>query len=550
MVSALGDILAGLDFNDPAIRARVAQVINDDPKLSSWARSRQSFYYTFQPRPNRPELFDEQQAFMECMSPGVIFLIGGTAAGTTTCGLMKAIYFMLQQQPPPRKDTPFWIISNSLESTITNAWKDKVIAKDMVPDCEIDWDRITWYRTNEGLPLSVPLKPWPVDRGGDTEKNWRIEFKSYEQGREALQARSIGGFLFMEQFPYEMLIEVLGRCRDYSFPGSKLCEFTPIDPVLSAEIEDFDTNGTLPKDWHIFRCNTEMNTQLGAGWIDQFKDSHVSEEMKETRLTGAWGSYEGVIFKSFNQATHVKDFPRNIYGGIEFPPNVVHLRGVDWGASTDHPFAMVWAYRDGMGAYWVYDEYLNGDPVTVWDHAEEIKDRWPWRDTPQYGPTYGDPSRPDMFNNFAQLGIPVNPARNSWFEGIEAVRVMLRRQDHTGEPRLFIDRQNCPRLISELRRYRYLKSATTGRNPNVARPGPLKRADDLCDALRYLIFTDMTSGSGGMVGMHIPVDPARHGIHLAGRNGNRDRRERELDEGPEGGGNVNGTISHRIRPRK
>lgn len=554
--------IANLDFNKPEVQEAVAQVMRTDPNLRKWFETRQGFYSTFQPRPDKPEEFDEQTAFMECMSTGVIFLIGGNAAGTTTCALMKAIRFMLEQQAPPRRDTPFWIISNTYESTIKNAWKDKISEKGMIPECEIDRARISWHSVTEGLPKSVPLKPWPTSRGGHPDRNWCIEFKSYEQGRQQLQARSIGGFVFMEQFPFEMLQEVLRGCRDYNYPGSKLCEFTPIDPVLSAEIEDMDTNGTLPDNWKIFRANTACNDVLAEGWFDEFMGT-FSEEMMETRRTGAWGSYEGCVYQSFNPKIHVIDFPRTTDKRIHFPVGVYHRRGIDWGASQEHPFAAVWAYRDGMGAYWVYDEYKNGSQsATIWDHEKVLKTQQPWPDNNQfYGQSYGDPSRPDMFNNFAQLGVVISMAKNDVLAGIETVRQKLSET----KPLLFIDRKNCPQLIAELRRYRWYKSKTTGLNPNAAKFQPLKRNDDLVDALRYLIHTDAGHVGSGVVGMHIPIDPKRHGVLLAGTNGDRDRREKERDrEGWEqvsgdGNGNGNGHASNgngggrltdRIRPRK
>lgn len=571
MVSAnIANLFETLDFNDPEVRDAVTQVMRTDPNLRRWFETRQGFYSTFQPRPDKPDEFDEQTAFMECDSTGVIFLIGGTGSGTTTCGLMKAIRFMLEKQAPPRKDTPFWIISNSYESTIKNAWKDKIAEKKMIPDCEIDKARISWYRATEGLPMSVPLKPWPTARGGHPDKNWCIEFKSYEQGREHLQARSIGGFLFMEQFPYDMLTEVLGRCRDYSFPGSKICEFTPIDPALSAEIEDMDVNGTLPSNWRIFRCNTELNSTLGEGWFGDFMGT-VSDEMYETRRTGAWGNYEGCVYQSFNPQVHVIDFPRSVDKRLLFPAGVYHRRGMDWGASSEHPFAAVWAYRDGLGAYWVYDEYKNGSQsATIWDHAEVLNTKQDWPEgNPFYGQSYGDPSRPDMFNNFAQLGLGVSPARNDVLDGIETVRQKLKVSPSTKKPLLFIDRKNCPQLIAEMRRYRWYKSKTTGLNPNAAKFQPLKRNDDLVDALRYLIHTDASNCGSGVVGMHVALDPKRHGVLLAGTNGDRDRREKDRDrEGWEqhsggengngngyanGNGNGNGhgggKLTDRIRPR-
>ena len=65
------------------------QALNDDPELAAFfADQRNCSYYQFKPRPNQPELWDEQQAFVE-NKDDVAFLIGGNASGTTVAGCAK-----------------------------------------------------------------------------------------------------------------------------------------------------------------------------------------------------------------------------------------------------------------------------------------------------------------------------------------------------------------------------------------------------------------------------------------------------------------------------
>jgi phage terminase large subunit-like protein len=258
----------------------------------------------------------------------------------------------------------------------------------------VDWRRVGWYDSKAGLPARVPLKPWL----GHPGRTWVLEFKSYDQGREALQARAIGGFLFTEQFPWSLLTEVLRGCREYDFPGSKICEFTPVDPALSVELEQLLETDTLPDGWDVFRANTECAMEAGhvsEAWFREFFGM-ISDEMRETRMTGMFASYEGTIYQQFNPSIHLCTEEEAFPNG-DFPPGVWHRRAIDWGAGPANAFVCLWGYRDGLGCWTIYDEYWSTDQTrTVNDHVKAISDQWPWpRNKAHWGMTYADPSAPE-----------------------------------------------------------------------------------------------------------------------------------------------------------
>ncbi len=443
-------------------------------------------FLNFVPRPDDPANFDQQASFCFNRDP-VSFLIGGNAAGTTEAAAYKTALFVLRQQEAPRPDTPFWILSNTYQQVCATCWQEKLLGHGHIPEQEIDWSRVSWISRAKGWPESVPLKPWKKSH----RTNWRLEFKSYGQGRQALQARSIGGFWFSEQFPQDVFLEVLRGCREYMFPGGQFAEFTPIDPTLCLWVEKIMESP--PTGWAFYRANTKKNKEnLADGWYDQFFAS-VSDEMLATRMTGALATYEGVIYPSFNPAIHVIDPP-------EIPFGVRHYRAIDWGASAEHPFVCLWGYIDGEGVWTIYDEYWSIDQTRLLsDHIQEIEERsvaWGYptehrEQNPFYGALYADPSRPDNLAAFNAEGVWIEPASNDVFKGIEAVRVALKVQPPRNEPRLRIS-SRCVHLIDEMRTYRWRKS-TSGRagllNPAVAAPAPLKRDDDTVDALRYLIYS-------------------------------------------------------------
>ena len=524
-------------FADPdsPLRARLAAILRDpdaesilqsDPFLRQYMQSAEWGIHSWIPRPDCPEEFDEQEGFVNNRDR-CSFLVGGNASGTTTAACLKLAKFVLEQQPPPRRNAPFWIVSNTYEQVCSAIWDEKLDGLQFIPECEVDWPRVRWLKRNQNWPLSVPLKPWPDHPG----LNWVLEFKSFEQGRSAMQARSIGGFFFSEQFPLKIFLEVLRGCREYMFAGGQFAEFTPIDPELCVWVEQVQQD--IPDGWRFYRCNTELNKgNLAAGWYEDFL-AVIPDEMRETRITGALASFEGVIYPSFNRAVHVFDGP------LDIPSGVFHYGGIDWGASVEHPFACVFGYRDGIGDWTIYDEYWSPSQTMITeDHAYEIMEKrldwgWPWPrgyeqpeptnpryrvwDSPWHLEAYADPSRPGEVTEFNQRGVLTMPANNEVYAGIDTIRTILKVHPARNQPRLRIHAR-CKHLIEEMRKYRWERGRRpeqgTYLNPKVGAPKPLKRDDDMVDALRYMIHS--VERRAGMKPGSTTTKPkdARKGIQL------------------------------------
>lgn len=460
-------------------------------------------YYTFCPRPNDPANFDEQESFINEDIDGVAIHQGGNGSGTTTAAIRKAVLFMLHKQPPPRKDTPFWIITPNYEIGIKTLWKEKLLGRGHLPRGEVDFERISWFEKKSELPIAVPLKPWPREKGGHPNRNWTIEFKSWMSGREAMQAQSIGGFLISEQMPWDILQEVYTRCRDYHYPGSMMYEFTPVDPAMTSELEAIIAQDKLPNGWDIYRSSTVKNASMGyvsQQWLEGFKGA-VSDEMLETRLTGAFPAFEGVIYPNFQPRIHGRsssEINNILKYERDFVGEPIYRRAIDWGTSKDHPFVTLYGARLASGRWIIYDEIFSEEQMISDEMVAlvENKREWPKRD-PAYGTTYADPARPDLMRACGRK-FSVQAANNSVYEGIESVRVAMKIAAD-GMPNLIIDYERCPNLMRQLRGYRWLRSPQTGINPKVAKPEPLKRDDDAPDALRYMIHSE-GHGEGPAIG--------------------------------------------------
>lgn len=471
-------------------------------------------YKNWHPRPDQPERYDEQSSFYHDKLSGVAFLIGGNGAGTTETALAKVAKFVLGDQEAPRQDTPFYIIASSYEQAMKVCWKDKLLGHGHLPRSEIDWERISWYRPNDNWPFRVPLKPWP----GRSGRNWVLEFKSYEQGQAQFMADSIGGFMFSEQFPWGLLEEVLRGCREYNFHGAKICEFTPVDPMMSANLEEMIDRDELPPGWAVYRANTEVAMEAGhvsKEWYQEFFGL-ISEEMSDVRKIGAFGSYRGRIYPKFHKM-HMTDEPLERL----LVPGMYHRRSIDWGFGEDNAFCCLWGAKTGSGHWLVYDEYYStNQDMTVHDHLKEIADRHAWPDgNPMYGVTYADPSDPgnirlaSQFNQYNReyQNFNMQSASNRVLEGIEYMRWLM-KPDANGRPRFMVHRPNCPWLVKQLKSYRWRAGTEGGRNPTDAKMAPLKKDDHAPDACRYLVFSEANQTGITPQGVQRTKDYKRYGI--------------------------------------
>lgn len=508
----------------------------------------------FEPYPDRPEKYSQQTSFFG-RNGKVQIAMGGNRSGKSYVAAMKCAKLLLWDQPPPWKDTPFVIVSNTYEQTCDICWKQNL--SKIIPPSQITHP--SWHNKADNRPSHVYLKEWPNRPG----KNWVIEFHAVAKGRQKLQGQKIGGCWFSEQFPWEVFDEILRGCGHTWFDGAQFAEFTPIEADLCVAVENkrnAAAKGDLPG-WKFYRLNTDDNKHnLNENWYKTWL-MQLDPSVRETRMTGAIPLFRGAIYPHFSPDIHVLDdagwlrvtgkrFPgteRDPKTGLRrdgrgkdlnlpetgryllsdhfemkaaFPLNVAHRRGVDWGFSEDHPFCTVWGFKDGTGRWFIYDELFDPSCSRTSDRIAEIKNRWPWENNLAtiYGPTYADPSRIDLIDEFNCGGIPCDGADNSVDTGIETMRNLMavQRFGDKLETKLYIYGPNCPKLIEHLRQYRWVEGVNTGKNPHVARPVPLKHFDDLCDALRYMCHSDRSHMIDEIPpGMTVSGDGSRHGVWSA-----------------------------------
>jgi len=438
--------------------------------------------FRWRPRPDDPEEFEEQTAFMESNARFAI-LLGGNGSGKSEAAAAKTARYLLEK-PAPRKDTPFWIIGETYTMVCSVCWVEKL--EKFIPKYAIaNYD---WYNSVRGWPFAVVLK----DLHG-TGTNWVIEFKSYEQGRAKFQAASIGGYWFNEEVPISIVEETQARCREYDSPG--WADFTPIEVKSPEWIDRYDNP---PQGWEFFHLNTAKNHYLAPGWFDNWIDT-IPEDMRETRQLGIFASKRGQVFKEWRKNIHVIE-------PFEIPYDWRKIRGIDFGYHNH--FCCLWGARDPDGVWYIYDEHFANEQLLSY-HAEAINER-PWSDHPVHGNTWSDhdaQSRRELQNH----GITCTPAKKDVHVGIEHVRKLLMLRGPEKRPRLYVF-NTCKNLIREMREYHWPDALGTGNRMRDPNDLPVAFDDHAVDALRYMLYSEET----GTVKFSDPIQRQKKDWQLAG----------------------------------
>ena len=390
--------------------------------------------YRFKPRQDRPDEFDEQSGFVNDLKNKFTILLGGNGSGKTLAAAAKTARYVLNKKPM-RKDLPFWIIGEDLEQICDVAWKEKL--SNFIPESEIlDYH---WLNYKMKRPKAVVLRH-PENRN---EPGWVFHFKSYQQQLGSAKGYSIGGYWFNDEVPYELVAEVLARCRDFDSPG--WADFTPVE-CRSPEWPDAYEHP--PPGWRFYHLNSLMNNAIAEGGtrsIAEFSEDFLKtlpEDMRELRQLGRFTVLRGAVYKEFRKSTHVIE-------PFRIPAHWPRMRGIDFG--FNNPFCCLWAARDPDGRYYIYDEHYEAQQTVAYQ-AAKVNER-DWDDSqPWYGRTWGDHDA-TWRNELNQHGIYCTLANKDIHAGIETVRsAMMVKGD--GKPQLFIF-NTCKNLIREIPGYKY-----------------------------------------------------------------------------------------------
>lgn len=282
-------------------------------------------------------------------------------------------------------------------------------------------------------------------------------------------------------------INDLGRIRGMTAFGAYINEGTMANEEVFNEIKSrcsgegarmlIDTNPDQPEHWlkvnfidksdgkviQEYRYELDDNTFLSERYRNNIKSSTPTGMFYDRDIKGLWVTAEGAIYQDFNKDIHyiTKDKLKN----INF---VRHYAGVDWG--YEHPGAIVLLGDDDKGnSYLIKEISAQHKEIDWWiDRAKEIKK--------EYGNIkfYCDTARVEHIDTFNKNGIRALYADKSVLSGIEQVAKKFKTNT------LFIVQENVNLFKKEI--YMYVWNKDSGE--------PVKKWDDVMDALRYAVYTD------------------------------------------------------------
>lgn len=492
----------------------------DDPELHRLVYTGTTHpYYTFEPRVDNIDRWDEQSAFSErnyhwdAENEQYVYddterinfkiCLGGNGSGKTIAAAHKTAEHVLTI-PPPRPRCPFWIIGDTYDNTCDVCWNEKLST--IIPQSEILG--VQWFKSNRNWPYAVFLRRPEKDRRH--EVGWVLEFKSYEQGLKAMKAKSIGGYWFNEEVPYPIVAEVQARCRDYNSPG--WADFTPVE-VKSPEWPELYEN--TPAGWEFYHLNTECNTELADGWFEQFIAT-IPSDLQDTRRIGTFSTFSGQVFKEFRKSIHVVD-PRDpetrrllkLSSNEErgyIPHDWYRQRGADFG--YNNPTCWLWSARDNDQRYYIYDEHYRAQWLHD-QHAVEINKRHWDESNPYYGRTWSDHDSQEIAE-YRKRGINCTIALKKPAAAITMLRSLMMVQ-RDNRPRLYIF-NNCVNLIREIIGLRWPKGTVT-RNPKDL---PVDKDNHATDGLGYIVMSEARDrGASSVSAGHTAADSKRLGVHVS-----------------------------------
>lgn len=282
-------------------------------------------------------------------------------------------------------------------------------------------------------------------------------------------------------------INDLGRIRGMTAFGAYINEGTMANEEVFNEIKSrcsgegarmlIDTNPDQPEHWlkvnfidkadgkviQEYRYELDDNTFLSERYRNNIKGSTPTGMFYDRDIKGLWVTAEGAIYQDFNKDIHY--IKKETLKNINF---VRYYAGVDWG--YEHPGSIVLLGDDDKGnAYLIKEISAQHKEIDWWvDRAKEIKK--------DYGNIkfYCDTARVEHIDTFNKNGIRSLYADKSVLSGIEQVAKKFRTNT------LFIVQENVDLFKKEI--YMYVWNKDTGE--------PVKKWDDVMDALRYAIYTD------------------------------------------------------------
>lgn len=257
--------------------------------------------------------------------------------------------------------------------------------------------------------------------------------------------------------------ESISRC---SYPGARVfMDTNPENPAHTVKVDYIDHDGQRLDNGRlnirVFNFSLFDNDALDPEYVESIVKATPSGMFTDRDIYGRWVAAEGIVYKDFDQAKHLRTAEQ-----VKQVNMVTYFAGVDWG--YEHYGAIVVIGQDDQGRSYLIEEHAaQHEEIDYWvDIAKGVKAR--------YGNIlfYCDSARPEHVSRFRREGLRARNADKAVLSGIEVVARGF-KQD-----KLFVV-NTAKRFKDEI--FMYVWNDKTGE--------PVKQFDDVLDALRYALYT-------------------------------------------------------------
>ena len=260
--------------------------------------------------------------------------------------------------------------------------------------------------------------------------------------------------------------EIISRC---SYKGARvLIDTNPENPAHSVKTDYIDKDGQILDSGRLniraFHFTLFDNNFLDPEYVESIIASTPSGMFTDRDIYGQWVSAEGVIYKDFRKDVHY--ISQEEFDKVNI---VKYFAGVDWGYEH-HGSIVVLGIGDNGNIYLIEEHAVQHEEIDYWVKvAKGVKER--------FGNInfYCDTARPEHIVRFRRERIRAFNADKKVVSGIEEVARLFKLN------KLFIIRDNVERFDKEI--YLYVWNEKTGE--------PVKLWDDVLDAVRYAIYTEL-----------------------------------------------------------
>lgn len=310
------------------------------------------------------------------------------------------------------------------------------------------------------------------DRAVYLEDGSFIEFKTYQQGREAMQGPMRHVIRFDEEPPDESIFDE--NVARQTVPGwNMLFTLTPINysPWLYERI--YQASASDPN----IECllgDTAENPHISPDTVALMESAYSDEAVKAARLHGQFTITSGRVYKEYGDHNLIDPFsiPDDWHKTVIIDPHPQKPTAVNWIAESYNGDLIVYREADLEGDV----EEISNEIITLC--AGEHMDLWLM--DPSSKQRAGIRGQGALVDEFRKFLPHVHLANNDVDRGIAVVQQMVKPRPEGSKLRVS---RACPVTHHQMTNYMWAPPMKTGEDRS--RPKVFKRNDDHPDCIRY-----------------------------------------------------------------